>query len=260
MTQFDLINSPHQSSRGGHRPELIVCHIADGTYAGTKAWFMQPASVTSSHFIVGQDGRICQCVPLNQMAWCNGTDATGGTKDYRRSPLEIVQTLGGNANQYSVSIEFEGYYSQTQGSLTPDQLSAGVELIKHIRDEVTRLYNHTIPLDRRYIVGHNEITPVTRPNCPGQQFPWSTLMAQLNDAPASALYRVQLGAFKDRQNATDFMKSQVLAAGITSFLTFNEKTQLFHVQVGAFANRDNADNYAQHVHGLGFEAFVTVSG
>lgn len=207
------INSPHQSGRGGHLPQLIVLHIADGSYEGTKAWFQTTGSQVSSHFIVGRDGRICQCVPLEKMAWCNGTDTNKNSLRYwGHSTVELVGRLGGNANWYSVSIECEGYYAQTKGALTEPQLKAVVGLIRHIREEVKRVYNHTIPLDRRHLVGHFEINPKTKPSCPGESFPWEQLVQLLQqDEPQDtsqekALYGVvrQVVALSSRTAAESY--------------------------------------------------------
>lgn len=168
----ETINSPNQSGRNGKIPQLIVEHICDGTFEGTKSWFLQAVAQTSSHFVVAQDGRICQCVPLDKMAWCNGTIAN--------SSVPLIRQLGGNPNQYTVAIEHEGYYSATQGALTEAQLASTVWLIGYINEQLKTLYGSTVPLDREHIIGHNEINSVTRPNCPGQLFPWSELMARLN--------------------------------------------------------------------------------
>lgn len=178
MKITETISSPNCSSRGNHIPRLIVCHIADGTYEGTKAWFKQNASQTSSHYIVAQDGRVCQCVSLEKMAWCNGTGT--GNKSPSYSTVALVRKFGGNANQYSISIECEGYYNKTKGAITDAQLDALIELIKGIQTEIKRIYGFTIPFDREHIVGHYEITPKTRPHCPGEKFPWDELIKRLN--------------------------------------------------------------------------------
>ena len=59
----------NQSSRGGYKPCLIVWHIADGTFNGTVSWEKNPASQTSSHFVLGKNGEIAQLVPLTEAAW-----------------------------------------------------------------------------------------------------------------------------------------------------------------------------------------------
>lgn len=180
----ETINSPNQSSRYGYIPQLIVCHIADGTYNGTKTWFLNSASQVSSHFVVSQAGKICQCVGLDKMAWCNGTSTTAGANNYYGySTVPLIQQLGGNANWYSISIEFEGYYSKTKGALTDAQIKSAVWLINHIREQVKDTYNHYIPITRDYIVGHYQINPKTRASCPGESFPWAQLMANLETTP-----------------------------------------------------------------------------
>lgn len=201
----ETINSPNQSSRNGKVPQLIVYHLAEGTYEGTKAWFNNSAAQTSSQFIVAQDGRICQCVPLDRMAWCNGTTTDkSSTKYFGYATLPLIKQLGGNANEYSVSIECEGYYSKTKGKLTDAQLESLVWLTQHIQNEVKRIYGSEIPFDRDHIVGHYEINPITRPNCPGQSFQWDALMAALvpsASAQADVWYKVQLNAFRVKANA-----------------------------------------------------------
>lgn len=210
---LEAINSPHQSSRNGKKPELIVCHIADGTYEGTKAWFQNKSAATSSHFIVGKLGQVCQCVPLDHMAWCNGTSTDKTDSRYfGHSTVPLVQQRGGNANEYSVSIECEGYYKDAQGALTIPQLHALAELIVYIKTEVKRLYGADIPLTRERVVGHYEITPKTRANCPGQAFPWGELMQMISPALTERLYRVQVGAFSSKANA-EALQKKLKAAG-----------------------------------------------
>lgn len=214
----EQITSPHTSSRGNHRPELIVLHIADGTYAGTKAWFKNPASQISAHYIVAQDGRICQCVPLSQSAWCNGTTTDpASARYYGHTSCSLIKTRGGNANLYSISIELEGYYAQTNGVPTAKQLDATVWLIQHIQEQVQQLYGHSIPSDRSHIVGHCEITPKTRPHCPGECFPWQTLMDKIQLPAPEDLYRVQLGAFSHAAHAQK-LAAELLAKGYPAFV------------------------------------------
>lgn len=255
----ETINSPSQTVRSGI-PQLIVKHICDGTYEGTKSWFLNPASEVSSHFVVAKDGRICQCVPLTKTAWCNGTSTNNALAYYfGNSLVELIREQGGNANHYSVSIEFEGFYSQTGGALTEAQIEADIWLTKHIRDEIQRIYNHTIPLDRRYLVGHNEVSPRTRPNCPGQKFPWAAVMAGLQGASTDAvLYRVQVGAFGNRANAENFLKNIVLPKGVAAFIAPPGKDGLYRIQVGAFTVKANAQAFLSQVRNKGLEAFLVV--
>ena len=211
--------SSNYFSRSGWTPDMIVCHIAEGTYDGTVGWLCNPASQTSSHFVVGKDGRIAQLVPLDQAAWCNGTSTAANDKRYfGKSTLETVRERKTNANYYTISIEHEGYWKDGRGKLTAAQQEATVELIRYIRTEVKRLYGSEIPADRKHIVGHYEINPITKPCCPGENFPFVEIIEELEENKESGkLYRVQVGAFRNKENAQNYMQ-QVKRAGFPALV------------------------------------------
>ena len=88
---------------GVTRPPLaMVLHTAEGSYEGTISWQNNAGSNVSSYFVVAKDGRIAQCVDLQNRAW---TQAKG--------------------NPDHVGVEFEGYGSRNE-PLTDAQIkSAG---------------------------------------------------------------------------------------------------------------------------------------
>ena len=176
--------SPNRNiGRQGWRPDIVVCHITEGTFDGTISWIMNSTSQVSYHFVVARDGRIIQAVDICNTAWANGTTHNGDNRDSRHSPLHTVRDRGVNANLYSVSIGFEGRLAEKQGALSTAQLKAAVWLIAHIREEIQRLYSvrgDSFKTDRQHIVGHHEITPRTRPNCPGRQFPFDAIVQYLH--------------------------------------------------------------------------------
>ena len=213
--QITQRTTPNQSSRKGWKPDMIVCHITDGSYAGAVGWHCNEASGVSSHFVVSRQGEVTQIVPLNMMAWCNGTTTNGDYRDCKYSTLKTVRDRKTNANYYTVSIETEGYYSKTYGALTDVQLDTLVDLILHIRKEIKEMYGNDIPIDREHIVGHFEINPKTRSCCPGHAFPWDELIRKLKekDKPVAPkptekkkIYRVQVGAFSVYENAVNYKK------------------------------------------------------
>lgn len=57
--------SPHKTNgRGGYTPKWLILH---GTAGGSSAeaighWFQDPAAQASTHYVVGQDGHVVQCV------------------------------------------------------------------------------------------------------------------------------------------------------------------------------------------------------
>lgn len=56
----------------------VVVHIMDGSFAGTKAWFNNPAAKASSHFGTNRDGYAEQWVDTQDKAWAQAQ----GNKDY----------------------------------------------------------------------------------------------------------------------------------------------------------------------------------
>lgn len=168
------------NGRRGHKPELIVCHITDGSFAGAVSWLCNEKSQGSSHYVVSREGEVVQLVDLKDGAWANGTSTNPDSKlYYGNSTLDMVKEKKSNANLYTVSIEHEGIYSKTHGALTEAQEKATVELIRHIHAEVKERFDVDIPLTRQGIVGHYEIDPVTRQHCPGENYPFDRIIDAL---------------------------------------------------------------------------------
>lgn len=176
-------NSPnYNEGRKGQVPIMIVCHTTCGSFDGAVVWLRNKESKASSHFVVSKNGRVVQLVDIKNTAWCNGTKTDkNDNKYFGNSTIKKVREKGGNANDYTVSIEFEGQATEN-GKLTDKQLETAVELIKYIKQEVKRLYNYDIDYTTDEIVGHCHITPKWKPNCPGKEFPFTELIKKLNDS------------------------------------------------------------------------------
>ena len=167
----------NKSSRRGYAPEIIVNHITEGSAQSCINWFNSDRNTGSSaHFLVARDGRVYQFVAIEDNAWANGLN----TSDIPKAKAAIVQGKGVNPNWYSVSIEHEGIYAQTKGALTAEQLESTIMLHRYIIAYVKDKYNKVIPADRQHILGHFEIDPRNKPNCPGEKFPWDYLIVALN--------------------------------------------------------------------------------
>ncbi len=172
-------NSPNRyNGRNGWKPDMIVCHITEGSYNSAVSWLCNPAAEASAHFVVAKDGRITQLVDLKDGAWCNGTSTDPASKVYYgKSTLQAVRDRKTNANYYTVSIEHEGVWAESKGKLTDAQKAATIELIQYIRSEVKSIFGVDIPADRAHIVGHYEISPITKPHCPGENFPFDEIIS-----------------------------------------------------------------------------------
>lgn len=109
-------NSPNRGgAMSGHRG--VVCHVAEGTYAGTIAWQMNPDQEyadgtnvnTCSTWIIGKNaGEIAQMVDTDEIAWCQRS----GSRDW-------------------LSIEFAGYHTQ---ALTAWQIEAAALVLAAVHE------------------------------------------------------------------------------------------------------------------------------
>jgi N-acetyl-anhydromuramyl-L-alanine amidase AmpD len=187
---MNIIQKPSNNfnSRGAWAPNVIVNHITGGSKVSSAINEFTGNDRASAHFIVDTDGTIYQCVDIRKAAWGNGTSPAryytaikGGeevdceSKVWNGfSKLSIVQHRKVNANLYTVSIE---HVNAGGGCLTPEQLAASIELHKYIISEVKHIYRVDIPIDREHITGHCFIAPITKPCCPGAQFPYDTILA-----------------------------------------------------------------------------------
>ena len=65
-----FIRSPHQSSRNGERIRRIIMHYTTSRKVdGTIAWFLDPSSKVSAHYVIAQSGDIYQMVNDADKAW-----------------------------------------------------------------------------------------------------------------------------------------------------------------------------------------------
>jgi len=125
----------------------IVIHETDGSYISALNWFRNPRSRVSAHYLV--------------QAWGGGITqfvAEGDTAFHAR-----------NANPYTIGIEHE--YNPRQAIWhTNAQYRSSALLVCAI----ARRYG--IPIDRRHIVGHNEL-PGTDHSDPGPTWNWNYYMS-----------------------------------------------------------------------------------
>lgn len=143
---FDkFITSPNYSfGRNSYR--YIVLHTTEGKGSGAVAWFQNPASQVSAHYVVTEDPvEIIQMVAEENTAWHAGRIVGQPT-----TPLYD----GVNPNLESIGIECAGYAA---APLAPNQVTAVAALIRDIRAR-----RGNLPL-----VGHFELSPGDRSD-PGQ--------------------------------------------------------------------------------------------
>ena len=177
----------------------------------------------SSHFVIGLDGEIIQCIPLNEISYCTN-----------------------QANGYSVSIE----------CCHPDSTGKFNEATETSLAELCAYLLKKFGLSADDIIRHYD---VTGKQCPLYWSPTKYQSKEVADGRFEAFkgrvremmsgggkaakYYVQVGAFSFKENALNYLenvKKEYPAA-------FVKESGLFFVQVGAFSSKKNAEAYLETV-------------
>jgi hypothetical protein len=99
------IDSPNRNERAGGPKDVtaIVLHhtasAADAQRIGM--FFSKPSSQVSSHYVVGKDGVLVQCVPDTAASWHAGKSVFAGRDNVNHFSIGIeICNLGNNADDY----------------------------------------------------------------------------------------------------------------------------------------------------------------
>lgn len=146
----------------GHRPEAIVVHIMDGSFAAGESVFLNPATQKSAHYGVSTAGEVHQYVDESDTAFHAGIVV--------RPEWELLKP-GVNPNFYTIGIEHAG----RPDDVWPDiQLATSSALI----GEIAARWN--IPVDAQHIIPHHAIR--NSKTCPGN---WLDLKSLIRRVPQS---------------------------------------------------------------------------
>lgn len=71
--KIEYMESPNKSSLK-EKPKFIIVHYTASTASAHKIakYFSNSSAKVSAHFVIGENGEIIQCVPLNEAAWHAG--------------------------------------------------------------------------------------------------------------------------------------------------------------------------------------------
>jgi hypothetical protein len=122
------------ANRGAKQINMIVIHVAQGSYSAAINWFQDPRANASAHYVVDRKGHEAQCVRNKDIAWHAGWWQT---------------------NKKSIGIEHAGHIGNPR-SFTPKMYNSSARLSAYL----CRRFN--IPADRHHIIGHSQV-----PGCPG---------------------------------------------------------------------------------------------
>lgn len=147
--------------RHGYRPEAIVVHIMDGTFAAGESVFLDASTQKSAHYGIDKTGVVHQYVDENDTAFHAGIVV---------NPAWSLLKAGVNPNFYTVGIEHAGL----PGDVWPDeQLDASAELILQVGAR------WGIPLDTDHVIRHHQIR--ASKTCPGNWLEIETLLGRISN-------------------------------------------------------------------------------
>lgn len=181
-------------NRYGHTPTYVILH---GTAGGASAqniatYFANSGIEASSHYVIGQDGTVCQCVLESDAAWGNGP-IVGNADPWWSAAL--------NPNLITISIEHVKPTTDNSDALTPAQQDASFKLVADI---CTRWHIPKRLADAQGgITGHFSMDPVNRARCPGN-YPWDALWAYLQGAGMIDVDNPVVAAFFQKLSETNW--------------------------------------------------------
>ncbi len=213
-------NYSKSNRENDYKINWIIIHVAQGSFQSTVAWFKNPKSRVSAHFVVSKDGsKIVQMVRIKDVAW------HAGNLQY---------------NRHSIGIEIEGYVNET---IWPDSLYDKLsKLLVWLADQYNISLKHIEgiappdPLKDSGIIGHSQVPDPNNPSLgggrshhtdPGPLFNWSKLMEYID---------------KNREWLNDINKADKLEI---SMVNPNDKT-LF--KVSCFYHGEKALNSLFKIH------------
>ena len=243
--------SPNHSGQRTHSIDRITPHCVVGQLSCESicGCFTSPSRQASCNYGIGKDGRISLCVEEKNRSWCSSSNAN----DQRAITIECASDM---SEPYAMN---SAVYASLISLCTDICKRNGKKKLLWLGDK-NKTLNYAPKSDEMVLTVHRWFA---NKSCPGN---W--LYARLGDLATkvtanlggitspteSTLYRVQVGAYKNKANA-DAQLARVKAAGFDTYMV--QIGRLYKIQVGAYREKANADNMMIKLKAVGFDAFIT---
>lgn len=252
MSNSPLVNytkiSPNSSNpRRDKIKKITIHHMAGNLTVETCGNVFAPTSrKASSNYGIGTDGRVGMYVEEKNRAWTSSSAAN----DNQAVTIEVANDqIGGDWHVSDTALN-------KLIELCVDICKRnGIEKLIYTGDATGNLTRHNM---------------FAATNCPGaylqSKFPYiasevnkrlgATAPVQTPNVDSKVLYRVQTGAFSNKDNAVA-LEGKLKAQGFDTYIV--QVGNLYKVQVGAFGVKANADAMLVKLKGAGYDAFVTTN-
>ena len=244
--------SPNKNSPRNHAIDRITPHCVVGQLSAESicGCFTSPSREASCNYGIGTDGRVSLCVEEKDRSWCSSS----GTNDHRAVTIECASDMN---EPYAMN---DRVYSSLVNLCTDICKRNGKNKLLWFGDK-----NKTLAYEPK---SNEMVITVHRwfanKSCPGN---WlyarlgnlaTKVTENLNGGSSNSgngtLYRVQVGAYREKANA-DAQLAKVKAAGFDTYMI--QVDGLYKIQVGAYKEKANADAMLNRVKSAGFDAFIT---
>ena len=252
MSNSNLINytkiSPNKNSPRNHAIDTLTIHCMAGNCSVEACGqLFQPVSrQVSSNYGIGSDGRIALYVDETDRSWCSSSRSN----DNRAVTIEVANDGGADTGWHISEKAYESLINLVadickRNGIKELKWRGDKSLIGQVDKQNMTVHrwfaNKSCPGDYLYNLHGRIATEVNKRLGCGS--------AQYNDT----LYRVQTGAFKNKDNAVAFSE-KIKNAGFDTYLTIVDG--LYKVQVGAYKERENAEYMLAKLKHEGFDAFI----
>jgi N-acetyl-anhydromuramyl-L-alanine amidase AmpD len=175
----------NSSSFGRVAFDAAVMHVTEGPrgdeFGSAIRWFQNPLSRVSAHFTISPTGEIAQHVSIYDVAYANGLSYTNGQwynpRGVKVSPSWRGLRTGVNPNRTTISIEHAGQHPDPWPKAMMD---ANTALLQWIGSVVPSL---RVLTPYQNLIGHFQLDPVDRANCPGPHVDFAAIANAVNNFP-----------------------------------------------------------------------------
>ena len=243
--------SPNHSGQRTHSIDRITPHCVVGQLSCESicGCFTSPQREASCNYGIGNDGRISLSVEEKNRSWCSSSNAN----DQRAVTIECASD---KTAPYAMT---DAVYAALIDLCTDICKRNGKSKLLWFGDK-NKTLSYEPKADEMIITVHRWFA---NKSCPGD---WlynrlGDLAAKVtsrlgggSQQPSGTLYRVQIGAYKQKANA-DAQLAKVKAAGFDTYMV--QAGGYYKIQVGAYSKKANADAMAAKLKAAGFDTYIT---
>ena len=153
--------------KGAEHQRYIVLHDTEGEGSpeSVVSWWASNGNLVAAHFVIGKDGHIVQCVPLDRIAHHSGYGDTGhneafGISEDGRDDMRGTTPIGSSFADYGMnawSVGIELVHVGGSGDYPPEQLEALDNLIAYI--DAYYGFESTITDHKAWRSGNSDTSP-----------------------------------------------------------------------------------------------------